>query len=611
MIAKIIRFISDLLMNLKLRQKFLIAYLFLLLIPLILFSLLSYSQFSNMLEDYVLFSAQKSYSLANSYISDKLDKVRSVILIVLQDKNTVEVLSKSSDNYDIPEQISDMNSLTSFLSTMEDRTFIKRVGLYIDDNLPYSSENINLFKMQDMKNSEAVNKLFNGRSSMLWGTSEYFGPTPVKSPNNAKENERYLSAISILKNPNNFLEPAGFVRVDIEEKTIKDIISKANTLEKSLTYIQNSEGKIITSSDSTLLARYKIDDSLVYSAPGTHSDWPTALINDTMVFFTSSPLENTGWYMVTVMPYEEIFSESMKIRDRILFLVIITIIIAYLFASYISYTITKRISHIIKRMKDVHNGVFRSIVKYSNKDEVGELIDNYNYMIERISTLVEEQYRSGQELKNAELKALQAQINPHFLYNTLDMISWLAQKNATAEVETAVITLAKFYKLSLNSGRELVSIREELLHVFNYVKIQNMRYSNKIQLIMDVSEEIKNFSMLKITLQPIVENSIMHGILGKAEKKGTIHISAYNKNDQIVILVHDDGIGISKSDLDKIKSNEISSKSGSGFGIRNVKERIKLFYGDQYGLSCFSETGKGTTVEIRISVLHGIEALYH
>jgi two-component system sensor histidine kinase YesM len=302
---------------------------------------------------------------------------------------------------------------------------------------------------------------------------------------------------------------------------------------------------------------------------------------------------------------------SSKINTQRIILIIIVLIFggASLYAGFYFFnTINKRLSTVIKGMREVHTDTLNNFIENDSDDELGELINNYNYMIAKMSVLVDEQYKLGKAVKNAELKALQSQINPHFLYNTLDMINWMAYKNMTSEISSAVKKLAKFYKLSLNKGNDIISINDEINHVSLYTEIQNMRYSNRISLEIDIDDFIRNCKIPKITLQPIAENAIIHGIFAKGDVEGKILIRGTIDENAIYIKVSDNGIGIKESELPfilstkRVKSNSTSSK-GSGYGIRNINERLKLYYGDDFGLSFTSTYEKGTTVTIKIPII--------
>jgi two-component system sensor histidine kinase YesM len=307
--------------------------------------------------------------------------------------------------------------------------------------------------------------------------------------------------------------------------------------------------------------------------------------------------------MVDAIPFTEITSQSNYIRDIMLLLMFVLGVVAYIISYFISTSSIKRISLLARTMQKVESGELQISISSKSSDEIGKLYESFNYMVKRIRILIDEQFKSGRELKNMELKALQAQINPHFLYNTLDLINWKAIDNHIPEIAEIAQSLAKFYKLSLNKGKDIVSIKDEINHVKTYIQIQNLRFDNRINFVLDFDPEILNYSILKIVLQPIVENSILHGILeNKKAETGTISISGHIDRDMLCIEVIDDGIGISEEKLAEVFSDNPKSDVG-GYGIKNIHNRIKLHYGDQYGLSYKSAVGFGTTVNIRIPAI--------
>jgi two-component system, sensor histidine kinase YesM len=582
--------------NLKLRQKLLLSYIILILLPLFLYSFITYNNFSNILQTKALFSADKSYSQAYSYITDKFNKVIKTMDVVLQNPKINQIVSSSTPNTDIFQQMDDMIQMDNFLENLEDKTVTDKIRLYVKDGLIYANKNAtntsHLFNLKDIQNTKWVQKLYKNGVRILWCPSDYFEGA-------GNSGDKTISAVTFLRSSNDFSEMVGLLRVDIARSKLAEIMSNSNTIKNCITYIQNSEGIIVLSSEHKSTNILKIKDSLAYHTSAT-SEWLTTKVGKENVFYHSKLIPASDWHMVTVIPYKEIFSESSKLRTEAFLQVLIIASIAYVLAFFLSTSITNRISHLISKMKNIQNGNLSPIIQSSDKDEIGDLIENYNYMLSRIKLLLEAQYKMGLEVKSSELKVLQAQINPHFLYNTLDMVVCLSQENKYNEIEYSVKALAKFYKLSLSKGKELVKIQDELYHVSSFIDIQNIRFKNKINFIIDLDEYIQEFEILKITLQPIIENAIVHGIQGRESKEGTIVISGTLVNDEIIICINDDGIGIPKDKLDMILSGSIISTIGSSYGIKNINERLKLFYGDKYGLYFKSEYGKGTTVEILI-----------
>jgi two-component system sensor histidine kinase YesM len=266
----------------------------------------------------------------------------------------------------------------------------------------------------------------------------------------------------------------------------------------------------------------------------------------------------------------------------------------------LNHSIIKRISSVIGQMQGVRFGIPTHLDTKGGTDEIGELIETYNYMTDQLDQLMIQKEQSARDLRLSEFKALQAQINPHFLYNTLDMINWMAQTGKSTEVSLAVQRLSKFYKLTLSKGNNIVSIRDELEHVSLYVQLQNMRYEDKIHFFIDVPDEMLDYEIPKLVLQPIVENSIFHGILGKDSKEGNIVIMGWLEDDIMVFTVSDNGIGIPSEELQTILLGSNTKETGNNIAIYNTHKRLQVFFGEEYGLSYLSTPGVETEVQIRI-----------
>ena len=582
--------------NSKLINQFLFMYSILIIIPLIILFSYTYTKMSTMIEDNIVTSTEKAFDQSYSFITYKLYRIFNTSNSLIMDNNLTSILRKNPKNYPINEQVSDLYTLRSTLSSYQNNIDILNIHVYVNKDFIYSNENENIYSMNKLENSKWLNTIKSDHSRFFWCPSSYLKPD---SPD-------LLCLGKTIVNPDNFSENIGYLIINFKKKDLEDIIGKINSIDGSVSCIINSDGDIIASSDDDAYIKYK--DIISNVKPTDNTKLNKIDINNNTSFIQSSYIENTDWRIINIVPYEII---SSQINTQRIILIIIVLIFggASLWAGFYFFnSINRRLSKVIKGMREVHADTLDNFIKNDGDDELGELISNYNYMIGKMSILVDEQYKSGKAVKNAELKALQSQINPHFLYNTLDMINWMAYKNMNSEIRLAVKDLAKFYKLSLSKGKDIISIEDELHHVSLYVEIQNMRYSNRISLEITVDSNIRNYLIPKITLQPIVENSITHGIFAKGAVEGRILITGSIIDNDVYLKVSDDGIGIKESDLplilssEKLKSNDIKS-NGSGYGIKNINERLKLYYGDDYGLSFSSIYEKGTTVTIKIPII--------
>lgn len=592
MIRKLEKKFVQFLNNRKLRTKLMLSYFILIIIPLGLLAFVSYNQVSKTIEGLVLYSAKQNFEQTNSFLEYKISKIIDISDIITVDRNLNNILTKKLEDYEIAEQIKDAQDLnTLYLTPYQKEDDVYRLRLYVRDGVIYSQERINLFSMSDIENSKWYKSLISGKDKILWCPPEYFtGET--------QDDIRVVSAARIIRDPNYYHRIIGIFRIDMLESTIQSIIKKASITEKGVAYLQNEDGAVVTSSDSGVMEVLKADPSFCTALSKKTNNWGETMLKGKRILVGSKNLLGTDWTLVSVVPYEEILSSSKAIRNQLLMVLGILATLAYALAYYISGSSTKRIGQLIRRMRKAQQGELEVISAPSSKDEIGELVENFNFMIQKMEILIADQYRTGQEIKSAELKALQAQINPHFLYNTLDLINWTAIRNNVYEISSVVQSLAKFYKLSLSKGKDIVSIADEIMHVQLYVDIQNKRFENRILLHIEVKEEVLEYGILKIILQPIVENSILHGILEKKEKAGNITLTGGLEGDTIVLRVKDDGIGMKEEVLESILNNSATQES-HGYGVRNINNRIKLHYGNEYGLSYKSEPGKGTEATMR------------
>lgn len=285
----------------------------------------------------------------------------------------------------------------------------------------------------------------------------------------------------------------------------------------------------------------------------------------------------------------------------------IVLLFSTLAAWVISGSISKPIRELHKMTKSISEGNLDVRVENKNVDEIAGLGLSFNIMTQKVKELLERSIKEQKELKKSELKVLQAQINPHFLYNTLDTIVWMAESNRNEEVIEIVRALSSFFRITLSKGKDWISISDEVSHIRSYLIIQKIRYRDILDFSIEVDSSILEYKILKLTLQPLVENALYHGIKNKREG-GTIIIRGYKVDeDRIVFEIIDNGAGMPAERLAEIR-NELGSGlmapvvNDSGFGLNNVHKRIRLYYGTQYGLKVDSEIRRGTHISVLIPV---------
>ena len=317
------------------------------------------------------------------------------------------------------------------------------------------------------------------------------------------------------------------------------------------------------------------------------------------VIYSIRSLDNCDWRIVGVSYIDELVTVKVRGAMQIL-LVMIAFVLVTVFLS--SFLLTHMISHpiqsLVKAMKDFEADAEEfSYQPVHGSKEMIALSDSFGHMVGRIQDLMEKVRREEITLRKTELKALQAQINPHFLYNTLDAIGWMCEEERSKDAVEMVNALARLFRISISKGHELIPIGKEVEHARSYLMIQNFRYKNQFTYSFDIEEECLPYLCNKITLQPIIENAIYHGI-NRMVDEGEIRIRIYGEGDDIVFSVSDNGVGMSKEQCGSILKSEPGDQTG--IGIKNVNDRIKIYFGEEYGITIESEPDEGTCVSIRM-----------
>ena len=292
------------------------------------------------------------------------------------------------------------------------------------------------------------------------------------------------------------------------------------------------------------------------------------------------------------------------------FMVVCSILIAVLIA-VVAVSAVMIVSGILQPIRQLNSvtekiaqGDFNARAQVNSDDEVAELAVSFNKMAGNMQSLIDKVKEDERKMRKADLRLLQEQIQPHFLYNTLDTIVWLIESNEPDEAVTMVVTLSDFFREILSKGKEFISIKEEEKHISSYLQIQEMRYRDILEYDIQLDQVIYKYQILKLTLQPVVENALYHGIKYK-RAKGCIHIHGEKEGDIIRLTVRDDGVGMDEEELAQLRQQieKPCQETEKGFGLANVNERIHMYFGYEYGMKIESEKGKGTTVEIVIPAI--------
>lgn len=401
-------------------------------------------------------------------------------------------------------------------------------------------------------------------------------------------------------------EELGICSISVSAKYFQDIMKNANITSEGLVYLMSENGRMITSSNSSILQKMQKKGILLNY--GAELFMEKRKEGQKEYYITRQNVDGASWQMILIIPeneYEDQYrflwlSAALMLGSMIA----VIVLMSYLLSGYY----VGRLKKLSVEMTGLESGNLNANLPITTEeDEIEEIYHNFNGMVQEVQRLMQEHYQLGKEVKMAEVRALQAQINPHFLYNTLDLINWISMDYGAEEIGTLTWNLARFYRLSLNHGKSLISIGEEVEHVEVYVNIENYHFDNAISLEVDVPEELKSYACLNIILQPFVENAIVHGIAEKPDIESCeIRICARREEQDIVFSVQDDGPGVDVKEMQKETQQDIRTAQ-HGYGVRNINFRLKLCFGEKYGVT-YLESEKGTHVEIKIPVMTMAEA---
>ena len=397
----------------------------------------------------------------------------------------------------------------------------------------------------------------------------------------------------------------------IEESDLSSLLSDANRIVGNLKQINgtNENSARLVSAEKYLQNLQKYIDRISENLRVGNKYEENMLIWENDVQIVTALLSDTlNQYIFYEIRDMQLASERLQYNGRIIIsasiiAAILVLGIIIIFSYYISNSITKPIYEVSEVTRQVADGDLSVRTNIEYGDEVKKLGDALNQMIDKIEGLLDQVTIEQTRLRHAELELLQAQINPHFLYNTLDTIVWLAEAGEQQKVIKMVGSLSKFFRTSLNQGKDNISIGEELQHARSYLEIQQVRYQDILSYEIDVSDNLYTNLIPKITIQPLIENALYHGIKNK-RGRGCIRITSEETESGFDIIVKDDGIGMPKERLEQIReriSNE-SPESDEIFGLYNVNERIRLRFGNEYGLRIHSEYGLGTEIRVHLPI---------
>ncbi|MDF9844531.1 MULTISPECIES: sensor histidine kinase [unclassified Paenibacillus] len=587
--------------NLPMERKLIVVFVFVLSLPITYVSYLSSrSTFNSVLQ-----SSTKSAGQMAGNASDTIDRYIADLkrYTALPLYNTDVQFYLEQQNTDWEKNTSMSMFLSYLIHTKEEMTavyLVDKYGYVFYDRAP------------------GINELFPAERMTQWRSlTEEAGVAPVVQGRhtirvNSGEHREVFSVMRTVSSVS-MLKPIGMIVFDIDIKLFKGIADPVNAVTQGNTIIVDEHGGLVyggISADSAGTAHTDSPDReqqdialLLEKTGGPEGHFQIRLEEqDYLAVYTVS--QKTGWTTMVTIPLERILTPVQKTRNTLILTTLAIVAIALVVATFISHALTKPLKSLVRLMKQVQHGNLDVWLSPKYNDEIGMIGSHFNRMIIRVKDLIQEVSLTEKRKQKADMRALQNQINPHFIYNTLESIRMLAESSEDPRVAELTYLLGLQMRYGIVRSEEMVTVRHELDHVRNYLNLLHIRFPDKFRLQMDVPEAFLPLPLLKLVFQPVVENAVFHGLEAK-EGPGTILITAWSEEGTTVFCVADDGVGMDGDTLRLLNSNLLDSTDSEKFGIglRNVNERLRLHYGSACGLQVFSEPGRGTRVIIRIDTL--------
>ena len=391
----------------------------------------------------------------------------------------------------------------------------------------------------------------------------------------------------------------GVVFIDLNYSAISELCDQNSIGSKGYVFLLDQDGNVVYHPQQQQLYN-ELQTENIDLVMNTDKETLMDGSGDNARIYTISRSEKTGWTVVGCTNVAELLKDSKKARSIYVLVAAILVVVALVLSNFIARNITRPLQQLRDSMARVQEGDFGAAeVEVTSRNEVGSLTRSFNVMTSRIQELMKQNIYEQQQKRKSELKALQSQINPHFLYNTLDSIIWMAEGKKNEEVVVMTASLARLLRQSISNEEEQVPIGQEVEYARSYLTIQKMRYKDKLEFQIQVDAQIMRVRIIKLVLQPLIENAIYHGLKYK-EGKGLLIVRGYREGENAVLQIKDNGAGMDEQTLSHIFEKHKVNYRSNGVGVYNVQKRLQLYYGMDYGITYSSKQGEGTTASIVI-----------
>lgn len=589
--------------NLPIKNKILLVLYSLVTIPLLIVGIMSNNIASDIIESKTITYSRDMLSTIRYRLNDLMRSAENISQDLIYNDSIDQVVIRKSYSTDKIIQYEQHQKVVNELETLLlARNELKAACIISFSGLTFYADN-NRDKLSIMEQVDVVKMLTEARR--MQGRPQWY----VNEIEGMDSNVYLLRMIT----DREIYSESGLMILGIN----KDYLSEAfSSLEgeyiNNLAVIDQNNRIILSNSNKTKMELSRLDFS------DQNADYAFDL--DQQVLKVHVSLEQPNWRIVTYIPLSQLYQEVYALRWRIIIVCLVVFMAISLLGWLAASDIVKPIYALVKQMEKIQAGETQALVDVDRQDELGYLGQVYNKMVGDMNHLMNSIYREQITRKEAELKALQSQMNPHFLFNTLESVNWMARMNNVPEISDTVSNLSTLIEANIGRDSRLITLSEEIAYIDQYIAIVKRRLEDRLEFHEVIDKNVLHVRIPRLLIQPIVENAVYHGI-ERVRRKGTIELKAKSEGDKLMISVYDNGVGISEEELDKLSERlsmdddayfKMIGKTGKSVGIENVNRRIKLFYGQEYGLKLESGEGQYTrvTASIPLEVRKDMEGFY-
>jgi two-component system sensor histidine kinase YesM len=560
------------------------------IVPFVISGILIYRNYIASIENKTKVFSEQLASQINVTLDNHLEELNKLTIMPLYAEDVIDVLRKhNSENYDVgTSSMYDSNQMSLFISSLSfDRSEILGISIIANDGTFFSNLQKDNYQYEDPNHwcEMRVDKSM-PISIIPPHTVSYYTIDP----------KNVFSIVKKIKDPVTS-DNLGIIKIDILFSVFQKILKMTSFSDENKLFISDSQKNIYYSNENSTEGLLTEKDKNI----DTDDHNQIAIVNTS---------KETGLNVVVLVNDIKIHKDSMALIRFYFIIALVSIMVSVIAFTIFSKNLVKPILQLKEKMNKVQEGSWKERVDVLSNDEIGDLSQGFNTMIKEIETLVEEVYETSLHEKDAELAALQSQINPHFLYNSFEFINMLAIENDQYEISDLISGLGKLMRYTVDKKKKMVTVKNEVEFIDNYLKFVNYSMGDRIKSEIVFDASLNNCLLPKLILQPLVENAIKHGI---GEKEGSIKITIIKESDRLLIMVEDNGVGMSEQELKALyktinsqkkyfdnKVNIQNKANVNGVALSNINHRIKLLYGEKYGLFLSSKKNIGTIAKIII-----------